>query len=403
MTTRPQDGVVIFGAGSIGRGLLARLVRQAGMRPVLVEANRELLERLRTEGCYRVRLAGGPAGAGDETGQPQTGLGRPDRATIGGEPGVLEVRGFSALGPDEKELIASEVGGCAFAVTAVGGLQLGSVAAMLAPAIRDRTAPVNILVCENWPHADAVLAGELCSLGLSADAFSCARCSVEPMTIPVPRSLDLLQEAGQPVYVDAKAWRGTPPRVAGIVFTPNIDAYYARKLYTNNAGHAVLAYEGARLGCGLVYEALAVPMIEGDLRQFLEGAGAVMVRHFGLPAAEVRQHIDSLLRVRYANRELGDTIQRVGRDPLRKLGPDERLVGLLRLLQLHGLRTLPAARAIGAALHYHDPGDPQSLELARMIREGGAETVLQTVCGLRPDEACFGECLEQYREWGRVA
>ena len=50
--------VVIFGAGNIGRGLIAESVSSVGWRPVLVEADAALARRLAEAGSYRVRLVG---------------------------------------------------------------------------------------------------------------------------------------------------------------------------------------------------------------------------------------------------------------------------------------------------------------------------------------------------------
>ena len=47
-------------------------------------------------------------------------------------------------------------------------------------------------------------------------------------------------------------------------------------------------------------------------------------------------HTHDLLR-RFTNRALGDTIFRLGRDPLRKLAPKDRLVGAARLAEKAGI------------------------------------------------------------------
>jgi mannitol-1-phosphate 5-dehydrogenase len=343
---------------------------------VFVEVAEGLVQKLRQAGEYRVNL-------------------------VGTHHDVRYVDGFTALGSAETEQITREVESCAFAATAVGGPHLEAAATFLVAGIMRRATPLKILVCENWPHADQMLSQRLCASGVPPHLFSCIRCSVEPMTVAAQDSLDLLQEEGQSLFIDVKGWEGPPPSIEGMSFTDNIEAFYARKLYTNNAGHAVLAYDGALLGCDFIYEALAIPSIRDHLIEFLDAASEIMIRHFGLPVSEVYDHVRSLVSVRYANRELGDTVARVGRDPLRKLGPEERLVGLLRLLQSYSLPTSTVSRTIAAAVHYADPGDLSSVKLAQMIRDSGVDGVLQIVCGLRPPEVCYGECLQHYQEWGK--
>ena len=90
-------------------------------------------------------------------------------------------------------------------------------------------------------------------------------------------------------------------------------------------------------------------------------------------------------------------MERVARQPLRKLGPNERLIGLLRKLERHGLPIRPVCRTIAAALRYAQPGDPESEKLQEMIRMGGAESVLQTVCELDPDEEAFRTCMQEWK------
>ena len=52
------ERVTIFGAGAVGRGLVAELVSAAGLKPVFVEAKPELVRDLKRSGEYRVYLVG---------------------------------------------------------------------------------------------------------------------------------------------------------------------------------------------------------------------------------------------------------------------------------------------------------------------------------------------------------
>jgi mannitol-1-phosphate 5-dehydrogenase len=79
---------------------------------------------------------------------------------------------------------------------------------------------------------------------------------------------------------------------------------------------------------------------------------------------------------------LDDPIARVAREPLRKLRPDDRLVGAYKLLVEQGEDPTPFRRAILAALAYSDPNDTESQQLQQMIREYGADWVLREWCGL---------------------
>jgi mannitol-1-phosphate 5-dehydrogenase len=139
-----------------------------------------------------------------------------------------------------------------------------------------------------------------------------------------------------------------------------------------------------------------MPEIRKNLTEMLNIAKQCLIESFGLDEAKLEQHLDELMNMRFPNRDLADTVQRVARNPLRKLGSQERLAGLVYLLRQYALPTEPVSRVIGSALHYCDPADAESLELGRIIAQKGAGAVLEDVCGFKRQEECFEECLEFY-------
>ncbi|MFO7957269.1 MAG: hypothetical protein R6X33_09230 [Candidatus Brocadiia bacterium] len=335
---------------------------------MFVERDMDLAEALRCSGGYTVRL-----------------VGRERRRT--------RVRHYNVLSTEGTHQLRRAAERCHFAATAVGGQNLPAVAQLLAPALARRRTVLNVLVCENWPHADSVLRGHLEREG--ADDFRCVPASVERMVRPAPDGLDLVGEAGQSLYFDASKWAGEPPSIPGFTACGDIDFYYARKLFTNNAGHAALAYEGHLAGYELLCDAHGDPAIRARVATLLEPAAEMLARQFGADRGALREHVAALLERRFPNRELADRVRRAARDPLRKLGADERLVGLLRRLQKHDLPVRPVCRTIACAMHYRDPEDAECAQMFNLLRRGGPELVLTQVCRLRPAEEAYGECLRQ--------
>lgn len=372
-----NSDVAIFGAGNIGRGLLAQLVSAAGLRPVLVETDEGLVRRLREAGCYDVVLTGR----------------------------VRErhrVAGYAVLASGQCDEIAELIAKARFAATAVGGAHVPTVAPALAPGLEKRRTPLNILVCENRPDAEQVLAESLRALGCAGTGFSCVKCAVERIVRGVERELTLLGEGGQTLYVARKAWKpdGAGPNVEGMRSCDDIDAIYARKLYTNNTGHVLLAYLGALAGQEYIHEAMEVAEIRRRLDELLACVSRGLIAHYGMEPGTLREHVDELVGYRYANRDLADAIKRVARDPLRKLGPDERLAGVVHLLARYQLPTAPVSRVIGAALHYRADDDADSMQIEDLIRAHGPGHVLETVCGFGSGEPWYKECLRFYEEYG---
>jgi mannitol-1-phosphate 5-dehydrogenase len=94
-----------------------------------------------------------------------------------------------------------------------------------------------------------------------------------------------------------------------------------------------------------------------------------------------------------------DQILRVVRQPLRKLGGQERLVAPARLAFQYGLPRDQIVRGIVAALKYHHPGDPQSLEMQRTINENGIKGLLCQVSQLTPEDPLIAEVENAWAAW----
>jgi mannitol-1-phosphate 5-dehydrogenase len=139
------------------------------------------------------------------------------------------------------------------------------------------------------------------------------------------------------------------------------------KLYGHNAVHALAAYLGAVIGVKTIAALAAVPGMLPFLRAALveESGGALLRKYAGIDPyftpAGFAQAADDLL-ARMVNPYLRDTVARVGRDPARKLGWDDRLAGALRLARAQGICPRRYALGTAAALHALAPGgDPATV------------------------------------------
>lgn len=146
-----------------------------------------------------------------------------------------------------------------------------------------------------------------------------------------------------------------PPFGRGIqVFQEKKDLlpFEEAKLYGHNATHALAAYLGALQGVRFIADLESIPGMLPFLRTaFVEESGEALIRkNGGVDALFTREgyaeYADDLLR-RMMNPHLRDTVERVGRDPDRKLGWDDRLIGTVRVALRAGIT--PPRYAFGAA------------------------------------------------------
>jgi mannitol-1-phosphate 5-dehydrogenase len=188
---------------------------------------------------------------------------------------------------------------------------------------------------------------------------------------------------------------GPIPDVVGMQPEERFAVFTARKLYLHNCAHAILGYLGYHRGYALGYEALE----DGWIRSILDGALDESLRgivaRYDADEGWLRAHVEDLLR-RFANRVLADPTLRLARDPLRKLAPDDRLVGAARLAEAAGCSPRNLAWGIAGALAFDAEEDPLAVALQRRIAQEGVEAVLEAVCAIDPQEPLGQAVLAAY-------
>jgi mannitol-1-phosphate 5-dehydrogenase len=365
---------VIFGAGMVGRGFLGQLFTESGYEVAFVDIDCELVQAINARGGYRLRLVDNEA-TQDLWIAPARAIDVKD-----------EDRALTAL--IHAELVA----------TAVGARALSAIAPVLASAIARRAevgpkSPCNVIVCENLKDADKILR-EMVQRNLDLCYHPHLERRVGFVMAVIGRMAALTPSQGrreEPALVTAEPYKELPvsrqgfvgaiPEIVGLRAEPRFEAWVARKLYLHNAGHAMLAYLGYLRGLVYGYEALRDAYVRPFLDQALDESLRALAAEFEFSEVQLRDHVADLIR-RFDNQPLGDTIFRLARDPLRKLGPEDRLVGSARLAFQHGIVPRGLAWGIAAGLLYDDPRDSRAAELQRLLSTEGTISALRSICGL---------------------
>jgi mannitol-1-phosphate 5-dehydrogenase len=124
------------------------------------------------------------------------------------------------------------------------------------------------------------------------------------------------------------------------------------KLYGHNATHALAAYLGRLRGYPYIADVRRDSGLFDFIRDaFLKESGEALIRaHAGVDPLFTSRGFEEYaldLIERMTNPYLLDSVERVGRDPQRKLGWDDRMVGTMRLALRQGVT--PNRFAVGAA------------------------------------------------------
>lgn len=379
---------VVFGTGRIACGVLGEMVRDAGWDLVLVGRNADAVDDLRRHDGYRIRLVDGNS-ATERT-----------------------IDGLTAVELGDRPTVLRHLADADVVLTAVGSGNLAGVAPVIAEALERRTAPVDVIACENHEVPGELLqrlvlseAGDRTAVlrhGFAGGLVARAVAQRTGGSADGDRPYTFVGDPVRRLDVDAGALRNPPPPFEGLHAVHEFAAYVQRKLFVFSAGHATAAYLGHLKGYRYVHAAVRDPEIAGAvLNAMAEGQagiaaryGAEFARFEGTPrrTASIGRHLtvvapahDASLHAildRFANAALCDPVARVGRDPLRKLQRDDRLVGAARLAASAGVRPRHLVTAAAAALCFEGLDDPSAGILRDRVRTDGVSAALAGACGL---------------------
>lgn len=388
---------VIFGAGKIARGFVGHLLFLSKIDFVFVEKADALADLINERGQYTVNI-----------------LGDSSKNTL--------VTGARALKFDQEEAISEAIARADCVFDAVGGKNLPEIVPFLTAGIEKRAAvnpkPLNIITCENWKlPADLLKKGISEVIAPEARAFFEDQVGITEAVImrsAIESTPDLL--AIDPLIVNAQdfwefpfdASRLKAPMPEGMMCLKPIyefTGFLERKFYTYNAANGTTSFVGALLGYKYIADAAhderILKLLDGV---YTETATALSKKH-NFPFEEQWAFTRTSLR-KLQDRNIVDYIERNARDPMRKLGKDDRLVGSARLCMDYGIRPDSLAVAIACAMHYEEPTDEFAIKLREIRETRGYDAILSEVCSLDPDGE-LGKLIKEkialIKEWGWLA
>lgn len=319
----------------------------------------------------------------------------------------IQVKGVRAVNSGSPEA-AQEIAGADIVTTAVGLRILKFVAPTVAKGIAARKAagneaPLNVIACENGLKATSQLK-ELVYAQLDEETAAWATAHVgfpdaavdrivPPVRCEIP--LDVAVEEYYEWDVERASFVGPVPEIKGMTPVDNLLAYVERKLFTLNTGHATAAYLGKMKGIATIGECVADPKIAATVKEAMQQSGDGLVRKFGFDHDAHFAYIEKILR-RFSNPYLRDECDRVGREPLRKLAPNDRLILPMMTAKGFGLPYDKLLLAIGGALHFDNAQDAQSVEMLDSIKNEGLEATVVKYTGIPAGDPLLAEIADAY-------
>lgn len=354
---------VHFGAGNIGRGFVGVILNEAGYELVFSDVAAPLIDALNTEESYTVH-------------------------EVGADPKDITITNFRGINSAENpDALAEEIATADVVTTAVGPTVLKFVAVNIAQGLQKRAelgtpGKVAVMACENAINATDGLAEEVRKHYAAADEQAIFANTAVDRIVPnqAPgQGLDVTVENYYEWAVETGPFGDDVPAINGATWVEDLAPYITRKLFTVNTGHATLAYFGAQAGISKISDALANDEIRAKVEATLAETKDLIVRRFGFEPEVQQTYIEKILS-RFANKDLPDTTDRVGRSPLRKISRNERFIGPAADLAELGRPTDALLATVAALLEFDVAEDPEAVSLQQTLAELKAgESDLDTV------------------------
>lgn len=383
---------VIFGAGKIARGFIAHLLSLSDIDFVFVEKADALADLINEREQYTINI-----------------LGAPEKNYV--------VKNVKALKFSQEKEITEAIAEADVVFDAVGGKNLQEIVPFYIKGIEKKAEKggyLNFVTCENWKEPARILK-EGVESGIAPEAreyldnyVGFTESVIMRSGIEAPKELlkkDPLIVNVQNYWhlpVDAARVKGSLPDIKYMEHLTGFAGFLERKFYTYNAANGTTSFVGALLGYKVLAEAAHDERILKILHGVYQETGKALSMKHGISLEEQMAFAKTSLN-KLQDYTIVDSIERNARDPQRKLGKDDRLVGSARMVLSCGIRPENLCTAIACAIYYRNPEDSSAVALEKVVKEEGIDAVLEKICGIEPEGELgilIKEKIKKIKEWG---
>lgn len=374
---------VHFGAGNIGRGFIGALLYEANYHTTFVDVNEDVIQALNDKQQYDVVLAA------------------ENKDTLT----VKNVSGINSM--EHPDQVVEAIVHADIITTAVGANVLPIIAEIISKGLLARIKrsdqSLNIIACENMIGGSTLLKEAVMKhiseteQSILTDLIGFPDAAVDRI-VPNQDNVDPLEVSVEPFYewvVDQSAIKGDKPAIDGIYFVQTLTPYIERKLFTVNTGHATVAYIGHYMGYETIKEAMDDAKVQDIVRHVLYESGEAIIQTYDFERSAHRDYINKIIE-RFTNPYISDEVTRVGRNPIRKLGAQDRLIRPATVYaEVTGKQPVYLAKVIASVLNYVNKADEEAVKLQQLIEDHGYEQALQTVANLDQDDPLISLVMQE--------
>ena len=354
--------VAVLGAGKTGRGFLGRLLQETGQEIVFIDSKLDLVHSLHDKGSYMVTY-------------------------FGGEKAPSFIHSYTAYHTSDGNAIKA-LASADIIFVSVGVENFPEAAKMLAQAVALNLTQKDVKSTIVVTAENAIDPAEKLSVLIHRDFTGVME---ETINLHITESAifcSTMEDHDSPINILSEVYDELPfdlNRLPLDFSFPNFmkpikefSLLLTKKIFTYNCASAAIAYLGDYQGQTLYGEAANDPLVVNVLSHLYSDINKVLCIEYGLDEESQVEFARKSLN-KFQNRLILDSIERNARDVRRKLFPDERMIGPLRLLEKQRIESKALALVVAAAIRYGKLHDPTMHE---MLVQGGVDRVLTEICSI---------------------
>ncbi len=378
---------VHFGAGKIGRGFIAELLHDSGYEVIFGDVVDELIDLVNKNHKYSLFLI-------DHDYEEKI---------------IDNVIAYSNIKDADK--LIDEMCEAEIITTSVMATNLPKVAPLITMGLKKRfeqgKGKVIIMACENAIMGTDILKNAMIETKIltkeqidSVAVFP--NTAVDRMVfggvhngtegIEIGDAFELVIEKGKLENPDSEP-------IKGAEYVEDIMMYLQRKIYIINCGHAIAGYFGQALkGYEIVQDSLRDPELLPQIREAMLESASALEKKYGFSHDSLVEYMETMMVKRFTTPGVVDPISRVSREPIRKISPNDRIMGPANNCEQYGLENRYLLKGVACALKFKSEGDLQAEELQNYILNNGVEEAIVKYTGAQRDSHIFNVILEEYNK-----
>lgn len=380
---------LVFGAGKIGQGFIGDLLHDDGYKIYFADVNEETVADINRKNCYSLFLTN-----------------HNYREKI-----IDNVSAFS-LRTDREKIIAL-ITKVDILTTSVMKTNLIKVAPIIAEGLKERLEKkqkrIIVMACENAIFGTDILKKHILETKLISSE-ELQRVGMFPNTgvdrfvfggIYNGKSGVAVSDAHELAIERQKLDDPLSTPITGAEYVDNLEAVLKRKIYLVNCWLAISSYIGAYKGYTMVNQTLLDKDIQKVAINAVRESANALCAKFDFSDKDMDDYIDKMIIARYDdyNQEgIVDTISRVGRQPIRKLLPDDRIIGPANLAAEFNLPYDYLMMGAAYGYKYENKEDEEAVRLQKLISDMGIEETIVKISNLKKGGPMYNTLLKYYHE-----